>query len=90
MGSRTLPQYIGLSSSSISLGSAVSRPVFSSHELRFGIQSHGSRGIRTADALFTDLQPVLARKLLGADQAQGRAGFAGAAVHDVAFMVAHL
>ncbi|MDT4868079.1 hypothetical protein FQZ97_1030230 [compost metagenome] len=45
-----------------------------------GVQAHGSGGIRAADALLADLQPVLARQLLGADQAQGRAFLAGAAV----------
>ena len=45
-----------------------------------GVEAHGSRSIRTADALLTGLQPVLARQLLSADQAQGRAFLAGAAV----------
>ncbi|MCY1369077.1 hypothetical protein D9M69_560960 [compost metagenome] len=45
-----------------------------------GVQAHGSGGIRAADALLADLQPVLARQFLGADQAQSRTGFAGAAI----------
>ncbi|MNE16558.1 hypothetical protein D3C80_1095070 [compost metagenome] len=45
-----------------------------------GIQTDRSGGIRTANALLADLQPVLARQLLGADQAQGGAFLAGAAV----------
>ena len=50
-------------------------------QLRFvGVQTDRSRSVRTADALLADLQPVLARQLLGADQAQSRTGFAGAAI----------
>ena len=50
-------------------------------QLRFvGIQTHRSGSIRTADALLADLQPVLAGQLLGADQAQGGAFLAGAAI----------
>ncbi|KEA26124.1 hypothetical protein AN466_19785 [Pseudomonas aeruginosa] len=50
-------------------------------QLRFvGIEADCCRCIRTTDTLLADLQPVLARQFLGADQAQGRAFLAGAAV----------
>ncbi|MNF88897.1 hypothetical protein D3C84_714010 [compost metagenome] len=45
-----------------------------------GVEAYSCRSVRTADTLLADLQPVLARQLLGADQAQGRAFLAGAAV----------
>src|SRR5690606_12891865 len=68
--------WVGLGHASITAG--LLHPEF---QLRLvGVESYGCSCIRAANTLLTDLQPVLAWQFLGADQAQSRAGFAGAAV----------
>ena len=50
-------------------------------QLRFlGIQAYRCRGIRTTNALYAVLRPVLDWQFLGIHQPRGRVGFAGIAV----------